>query len=119
MTKLILDLDTGIDDTLALLYALASPEAQVIGITGTFGNVTMEQGVANDLALLALFGRPDIPVFAGIDHPSWASSFAVMPESGRFHGRNGTGNRRDSRAFRDNRVQPRCSDAHGGGFHRR
>ncbi|WP_291290099.1 nucleoside hydrolase [Enorma sp.] len=92
MTKLILDLDTGIDDTLALLYALASPEAQVIGITGTFGNVTMEQGVANDLALLALFGRPDIPVFAGIDHPSWASSFAVMPESGRFHGRNGTGN---------------------------
>ena len=92
MTKLVLDLDTGIDDTLALLYALASPEAELIGITGTFGNVTVEQGVANNLALLALFGRPDIPVFYGIDHPSWADSFTVMPESGRFHGQNGTGN---------------------------
>ena len=92
MTKLILDLDTGIDDTLALLYALASPEAELIGIAGTFGNVSVETGVANDLALLELFGRPDIPVFAGIDHPSWADSFSVMPESGRFHGRNGTGN---------------------------
>ncbi|WP_418740135.1 nucleoside hydrolase [Enorma sp.] len=91
MTKLILDLDTGIDDTLALLYALASPEAELIGIAGTFGNVSVETGVANDLALLELFGRPDIPVFAGIDHPSWADSFSVMPESRRFHGRNGTG----------------------------
>lgn len=91
MTKLILDLDTGIDDTLALLYALASPEAELIGIAGTFGNVSVETGVANDLALLELFGRPDIPVFAGIDHPSWADSFSVMPESSRFHGRNGTG----------------------------
>lgn len=91
MTKLILDLDTGIDDTLALLYTLASPEAELIGIAGTFGNVSVETGVANDLALLELFGRPDIPVFAGIDHPSWADSFSVMPESRRFHGRNGTG----------------------------
>lgn len=91
MTKLILDLDTGIDDTLALLYALASPEAELMGITGTFGNVSVETGVGNDLALLELFGRPDIPVFAGIDHPSWADSFTVMPESGRFHGLNGTG----------------------------
>lgn len=91
MTKLILDLDTGIDDTLALLYALASPDAELIGIAGTFGNVSVETGVANDLALLELFGRPDIPVFAGIDHPSWADSFSVMPESRRFHGRNGTG----------------------------
>lgn len=92
MTKLILDLDTGIDDTLALLYALASPEAELIGITGTFGNVSVETGVKNDLALLELFGRPDIPVFAGINHPSWSDSFSVMPESGRFHGLNGTGN---------------------------
>lgn len=89
--KLILDLDTGIDDTLALAYALASPEAELIGITGTFGNVPMEQGIANDLELLELFGRADVPVFRGIDHPSWSESFAVMPASGRFHGTNGTG----------------------------
>ena len=37
--KLILDLDTGVDDTLAISYALGSPEMELIGITGTYGNV--------------------------------------------------------------------------------
>lgn len=91
MTKLILDLDTGIDDTLALMYALGSPEAQLLGITGTFGNVTVAQGVTNDLALLALFGREDVPVYAGIDHPSTAERYTPAPGSLRFHGTNGLG----------------------------
>lgn len=91
MTKLILDLDTGIDDTLALLYALGSPDAELLGITGTFGNVTVAQGVANDLALLALFGREDVPVYAGIDHPSTSTTYEVAPGSLRYHGANGLG----------------------------
>ena len=37
--KTILDLDTGIDDALALAYALGSPELELIGVTGTYGNV--------------------------------------------------------------------------------
>lgn len=90
--KLILDLDTGIDDTLALAYVLGSPEVELIGITGTYGNVTMETGLANDLALLAMFGREDIPVFRGVPHPSDAEDFAVPAGSGLFHGANGTGN---------------------------
>lgn len=94
MTKLILDLDTGIDDALALMYALASPEAEVTGITGTFGNVTVETGVHNDLTLLALLGRPDIPVFAGPRHPSDATSFSVAPSSERYHAANGLGGAR-------------------------
>lgn len=90
--KIILDLDTGIDDTLALSYVLASPDAELIGITGTYGNVVVEQGVTNDLNLLAMYGREDIPVFKGVDHPSTADSFAVPPDSAIFHGANGTGN---------------------------
>ena len=65
MTKIILDLDMGIDDALALAYALGSPELELIGITATYGNVLVQDGVRNDLALLELFGRPDIPVFVG------------------------------------------------------
>ncbi|BDR54338.1 ribosylpyrimidine nucleosidase [Bombiscardovia apis] len=90
--KIILDLDTGIDDTLALSYILGSPDAELIGITGTYGNVLLETGVNNDLNLLAMFGREDIPVFKGPSHPSDASDFSVPPSSGIFHGENGTGN---------------------------
>ena len=66
--KLILDLDTGIDDALALAYALASPELELIGVTATYGNVTVEQGARNSLSLLELFGRSDIPVYLGPGH---------------------------------------------------
>ena len=90
--KIILDLDTGIDDTLALSYVLGSPDAELIGITGTYGNVVLDRGVDNDLRLLAMYGREDIPVFKGIDHPSTADSFSVPPDSEIFHGANGTGN---------------------------
>lgn len=68
--KLILDLDTGIDDTLAIAYALGSAdEVDLIGVTGTYGNVTVRRGVRNSLAVLHLFGRDDVPVYPGVDHP--------------------------------------------------
>lgn len=92
MKKIILDLDTGIDDTLAMSYVLASEDAELIGITGTYGNVLLETGVANDLNLLSMFGREDIPVFKGVPHPSNATNFEVPSSSGIFHGKNGTGN---------------------------
>lgn len=85
--KLILDLDTGIDDTFALAFALASPEVELIGVTGTYGNVTVEQGVRNTLALLELFGRPDIPVLPG----PCREDFRVGEVSGFIHGANGIG----------------------------
>lgn len=61
--KLILDLDTGIDDTLAIAYALASEQAddvRLIGITGTYGNVTVETGMRNALAVTDLLGHPEV-----------------------------------------------------------
>lgn len=90
-TKLILDLDTGIDDALALAYALASPEVDLIGVTCTYGNVVVEESVRNTLAILELFGRTDVPVFAGPGHARAKDSFEVQEISAFIHGNNGIG----------------------------
>ncbi|MEH0146334.1 nucleoside hydrolase [Corynebacterium sp. Q4381] len=89
--KIILDLDTGIDDALALAYALGSEELDLIGVTGTYGNVLVETGVRNTLAILELFGRGDVPVFAGPDHARAKDSFEVLEISEFIHGKNGVG----------------------------
>ncbi len=65
----ILDVDTGIDDALALLYACASSEIDLLAVTCVPGNVTLEAVVANTLAVLELAGRGDVPVHAGADRP--------------------------------------------------
>ncbi|PLS31512.1 inosine-uridine nucleoside N-ribohydrolase [Bifidobacterium margollesii] len=89
--KLILDLDTGIDDTLATAYALGSPEVELIGITGTYGNVLLDQGVRNALAVTDLFGHPEVKVYKGLPHASTKDSFEVQPVSAFIHGQNGIG----------------------------
>lgn len=89
--KIILDLDTGVDDALALSYALASEELELIGVTGTYGNVLMETGVRNNLAILELFGRTDVPVYAGLPHASTRDGFEVLEISEFIHGKNGIG----------------------------
>ncbi len=61
----ILDVDTGIDDSLALLYAVASPEADIVAVTCLSGNVEAEQVGINTRAILELAGRPDIEVAMG------------------------------------------------------
>ncbi len=63
--KLIIDVDTGIDDALALLYVLGSPEAELLAVTCTSGNVEAGQVAQNTIALLDLCGRPDIEVALG------------------------------------------------------
>ncbi len=91
MRKLILDLDTGVDDTLAISYALGSPEVELIGITGTYGNVLLEQGIRNDLAITDLLGHPEVKVYPGLSHACKADSFEVLPVSAFIHGENGIG----------------------------
>lgn len=85
--KLILDLDTGIDDAFALAYALASPEVELIGVTCTYGNVLVDVAVRNTLALLELFGRTDVPVYPGPQR----EGFEVAEISAFIHGTNGLG----------------------------
>jgi purine nucleosidase len=66
---LLIDCDTGIDDALALLYAVASPEAEVAGVSCVAGNIGLADVVRNTLAVLELAGRGEIEVAAGRDRP--------------------------------------------------
>ena len=65
----ILDVDTGVDDALALLYAVASPEIELIGATSVMGNITVEQATENTLAVLEASGRGDVEVAKGASRP--------------------------------------------------
>lgn len=67
--KVIIDCDPGIDDSLALLLALNSPELDVIGITTVSGNVPAKQGAKNALKVLKLMKREDIKVYIGESLP--------------------------------------------------
>jgi purine nucleosidase len=66
---LILDVDTGIDDSLALLYAAASPDAEILAVTCVSGNVPARQVGINTRAILELAGRSDIEVALGREIP--------------------------------------------------
>lgn len=68
--KLILDLDMGVDDAMALAYVIASPEVELVGVTTCFGNVRVEQSAHNCLAVLDLLGRPEVPVYRAPTDPS-------------------------------------------------
>jgi len=62
---LILDVDTGIDDALALAFVLGSPSAELVAVTTLAGNVGVERTTANTLAVLDLLGATDVPVQIG------------------------------------------------------
>lgn len=67
--KVILDCDPGIDDSLAIMLALASPELDVRGITIVAGNAPLEMGYGNARKVLHFLGREDVPVYLGADRP--------------------------------------------------
>ncbi|WP_067649787.1 nucleoside hydrolase [Nocardia harenae] len=67
--RILLDVDTGIDDSLALLYLLASPEAEIVGIASTAGNVAAARVAANNLAWLDVCRAPEIEVALGVADP--------------------------------------------------
>ena len=62
--KYIIDVDTGIDDALAIILASKTLREKVIGITTCGGNVRLEDATSNTLKVLDL-ARWDIPVYAG------------------------------------------------------
>ncbi len=65
MPKVIIDCDPGIDDALALLLALASPELDVAGITTVSGNVPADRGARNAKKVLRQADRQDVPIYIG------------------------------------------------------
>ena len=68
-TALILDVDTGIDDSLALLYAAASDDAEFVAATCVSGNIDARQVAINTRAVLELAGRTDVEVALGRETP--------------------------------------------------
>jgi inosine-uridine nucleoside N-ribohydrolase len=67
--KLLLDVDPGIDDALAVLMALGNGDVEVVGLTTVMGNTTIENTTKNALALLEFVDRTDIPVAKGANRP--------------------------------------------------
>jgi purine nucleosidase len=88
LTRLILDVDTGIDDAMAILYALNRPGIRLEACTTTFGNTDVDTATANTLRILELAGRGDVPVARG------AARSLVRPfvkAADHVHGANGLG----------------------------
>jgi purine nucleosidase len=83
----VVDCDTGIDDSLALLYAVASPECDLVAVTCTAGNVDARQVAENTRALLELAGRIDVEVAMGRETPL-ERPLVTTPET---HGPRGIG----------------------------
>ena len=84
---LILDVDTGIDDSLALLYAAASPEAELVAVTCVSGNTDAHNVGINTRAVLELAGRADVEVAMGRPTPLQRPA-VTTPET---HGPRGLG----------------------------
>jgi len=102
-TPVILDCDPGHDDAIALLLALASPELELLGVTTTYGNQTLDKTTANALRVLELVGRADVPVSAGAERPL-ARELVVAAH---VHGETGL----DGPSLPESRSRPIADDA--------
>jgi purine nucleosidase len=90
MIPFALDVDTGIDDAFGLLYALGRPEISLVGVSAVAGNVSRDRAARNTRAVLALAGRPDVPVWLGAEHPL----MGVARDASDIHGESGLGHAR-------------------------
>jgi purine nucleosidase len=82
---MILDVDTGVDDLVALMYAAASPEVDLIGATTVTGNVHVSTATRNTLLVLETAGRGDVEVARGAEAPlvqPWEAFTVVHGEEG-------------------------------------
>ena len=90
MVKMLIDVDTGVDDSIALLYALNHPEVEIVGITTGCGNVDAVQAAENTVRIIELSNtKKEIPVVVGANQPlngTWEGPVAWI------HGENGVGN---------------------------
>ncbi len=86
-TPLVMDVDTGVDDAVALLFAVSSPEVELIGATCVMGNVSVRQATENTLAVLELAGLGDVEVASGASRPL-VRDHEPFPE---VHGERGLG----------------------------
>ena len=88
MLEIILDVDTGVDDAFALLFAARHPEIKILGITCVDGNVNLQKVCDNTFHVLDMAGAGEIPVAAGAQRPLMGESLYAE----HVHGSDGLGN---------------------------
>lgn len=88
MKKIIIDTDPGIDDAMAILFALLLDGVELLGLTTVFGNVHTPLATRNALALLEFAQRSDIPVAEGAHAPL---ALPLLRVASAFHHTNGLG----------------------------
>lgn len=81
------DVDTGVDDAIALIYLLACSDVDLVGIASTSGNVPVSQVCDNNLSLLDLCRVEGVPVSRGVEQPLNSSKRSDSP----VHGPRGLG----------------------------
>jgi purine nucleosidase len=86
--KILLFADPGIDDSLAIIYALLNPKIELMGIVTGYGNVSVYDATRNAAYLLYLAGKTDIPVIRGASQPVSGKHMNFYPE---IHGPTGLG----------------------------
>ncbi len=96
--RVIIDTDPGVDDALALLLAMRSPELKIEGITPVAGNVPLDLTLPNALRMVEIAGRTDIPVAVGAKAPL----VRRLVTAAYAHGENGLG----GAVFPDPKTKP-------------
>lgn len=87
--KVILDTDPGIDDAMAIAYAVAHPQIELLALTTVFGNVSVEKATRNAQYILDVLGATEVDVAKGASVPVVQ---APLPHSEFVHGDDGIGN---------------------------
>jgi inosine-uridine nucleoside N-ribohydrolase len=85
-TKVILDVDTGTDDAVALMIAALSPDLELIGATTVNGNTTVDNTTENTLRVFDWIGMPSMPVHRGMSQPLARAQMEQRNPARRIHG---------------------------------
>lgn len=107
MKRLILDVDTGIDDALAITMVLGMKDVSLEGVTVAFGNTYLDYAVRNSLDVLYQLHHPEIGVYPGAFCPWGREDWPVSDHLKVIHGKNGVGDV----AFAHSPQQPRDKKA--------
>ncbi len=85
-TRVILDVDTGTDDAVALMVAALSPDLELVGATVVNGNTSVDNCVENTLRVLDWIGLPSTPVHRGMSRPLARPQPVQLNPASRIHG---------------------------------
>ena len=85
--KIFIDTDCGIDDAVAIMLALSSPEVEITGISCVSGNTDVDSVISNVCGLLSFYCRTDIPVYRGCSR----ALIGTQLNASHVHGKGGLG----------------------------